>query len=236
MINVILADHQRIFRIGMASALASEDDIRIVGQPHSIDQLLHGLESFRPHVLVLSSPFLVWMAAIRSLCDRYRTAILLLEDHAEADIPRFSPDVQGIMERSEDEATVVRSIRHLARGGSVLRLVRSSHVLEERQDPVGTRVRKRLAPIELRIISLVVQGFRNREIALQMSTSEQSIKNSLRKIFDKTGVSGRLELALYVVHHRALKQAAAEAEPTQDMRSLAAIQLEWLSPLRTFIN
>src|SRR5271166_6660291 len=115
-------------------------------------------------------------------------------------------------------------------------LVRSSHVLEERQDPVGTRVRKRLAPSELRIISLVVQGFRNREIALQMSTSEQSIKNSLRKIFDKTGVSGRLELALYVVHHRALKQAAAEAEPTQDMRSLAAIQLEWLSPLRTFIN
>jgi len=235
MINVILADHQRIFRIGMASALAGEEDIRIVGQPHSIGQLLHGLENFRPHVLVLSSAYLARMEAIRRLCDSHQTAILLLEDHGEADILPFSPDVQGIMERSEDEATVVRCIRHLARGGRILRLARS-HVMEDRQDPVGTRVRKRLTPSELRIISFVVQGFRNREIALRMSTSEQSIKNSLRRIFDKTGVSGRLELALYVVHHRALKQAAAEAEPTPDIRSLAVVRPEWRLPLRTFIN
>jgi len=219
----------------MASALAGEEDIRIVGQPHSIGQLLHGLENFRPHVLVLSSAYLARMEAIRRLCDSHQTAILLLEDHGEADILPFSPDVQGIMERSEDEATIVHCIRHLARGGRVLRLARS-HVMEDRQDPVGTRVRKRLTPSELRIISFVVQGFRNREIALRMSTSEQSIKNSLRRIFDKTGVSGRLELALYVVHHRALKQAAADAEPTPAIRSLAVVRPELRLPLRTFIN
>ena len=108
MINVILADHQRIFRIGMASALAAEDDIRIVGQPQSIDQLMHGLEWLHPHVLVLSSAFVERIDAIRHICDARQTAILLLEDHGETVVPQFSPDVQGFIERSADEATVVR--------------------------------------------------------------------------------------------------------------------------------
>ena len=78
MINVILADHQKIFRIGMASALAAEDDIRIVGQPRSVEQLLNGLERFRAHVLVLSSAFLDKLAEIKQVADRQLTAILLL--------------------------------------------------------------------------------------------------------------------------------------------------------------
>src|SRR5215467_6219382 len=94
MINVILADHQRIFRIGMASALASEDDIRIVAQPQSIDQLMHGLERLHPHVLVLSSAFLGRLDSIRQICDGKQTAVLLLEDPGETAVPQFSPDVQ----------------------------------------------------------------------------------------------------------------------------------------------
>ena len=117
MIGVILADHQRIFRIGMANALAAEDDIRIVGQPHSIDQLLHGLQNFRPHVLVLSSVFLGHIETIRPICDRQQTAILLLEDTGEGLFPQSTPDVQWVMQRSADEATVVRCVRQLAQGG-----------------------------------------------------------------------------------------------------------------------
>jgi DNA-binding CsgD family transcriptional regulator len=74
---------------------------------------------------------------------------------------------------------------------------------------VGARVRKRLSDRELRIIAAVVQGYKNREIAMQLYTSEQVIKNALRNIFDKIGVSDRLELALFVVHHRILAQATA---------------------------
>jgi DNA-binding CsgD family transcriptional regulator len=66
-----------------------------------------------------------------------------------------------------------------------------------------------LSERELRIIAAIVQGYKNREIATQLYTSEQVIKNALRNIFDKIGVSDRLELALFVVHHRILAQATA---------------------------
>jgi DNA-binding NarL/FixJ family response regulator len=78
------------------------------------------------------------------------------------------------------------------------------------EDMVGTRVRDRLTPKEMRIVALIVQGCKNREIAVRLKTTEQVIKNYLRSIYDKTGVGDRLELALFTIHHRVLAQAAAE--------------------------
>jgi len=223
-INVILADHQRVYRIGMAGALAAEDDIRIVGQPHSVAQLMSSLEKFRAHVLVLSSAFLGKMDEIKQIAARQHTAILLLEDSGAWMPSRSSHDIDGVMQRSANESTAVRCIRHLARGGRVLRLARHHHPIEVRQDSVGLRVRERLSQIDLRIIALVVQGCKNREIALHMGTTEHGIKNSLRKIFDKTGVFDRLELALFVLHHGILIQAAGEAYRSPGLNSVAAFQ------------
>ena len=55
---------------------------------------------------------------------------------------------------------------------------------------------------EKQIVHLIVQGFRNKEIGVRLSISEQTVKNHLHNIFDKLGVSDRLELALYAIHHR----------------------------------
>jgi len=55
-----------------------------------------------------------------------------------------------------------------------------------------------------------VQGCKNREIGMRLGTTEQVIKNYLRSIYDKTGVSDRLELALFTIHHRMLAEAANE--------------------------
>jgi len=62
-------------------------------------------------------------------------------------------------------------------------------------------------------MGLVAEGCKNREIALRLETKEQVVKNYLRAIFDKTGVSDRLELALFTIHHRALAEAAGRARP-----------------------
>jgi len=76
-----------------------------------------------------------------------------------------------------------------------------------------------------------VQGYKNRDIAMQLYTSEQMVKNALRNIFDKIGVSDRLELALFTIHHRILAQATASVRAAQprrrnvqngDTRSMAA--------------
>jgi len=203
MIKVILADHQRIFRIGMASALAAEEDIRIVGQPHSVQQLMYGLLNFRPHVLVLSSAFLAAIDEIKTHCDRQQTAILRLEDYQETIDPAFVSRAQGVVGRWADEATMVRSIRRMASGGEPVCLIRNP--VAQSDESVGLRMRQRLTGLEVRITSLVVQGYKNREIADELGTTEQSVKYSLRKIFDKAGVFDRLELALSVLHHKTLQ-------------------------------
>ena len=220
MIKVILADHQRVFRIGMASTLASEDDMRIVGQPQSISQLMHGLLSFRPHVLVMSSAFSVAIDAIMKTCEELKTAVLRLEDYAERVDPDLLIRTQGVMGRWADEATMIRCIRQLASGGKAHCLMRNPAVADESL-AVGLRVRQRLTALELRITTFVVQGYTNREMANRLGTSEHTVKNSLRRIFDKTGVFDRLELALFVLHHGTLQPGAADANFAPELNSVA---------------
>lgn len=66
----------------------------------------------------------------------------------------------------------------------------------------GTKTRERspLSQREREIVQLVAQGFKNKEMAEKMFISEQTVKNHLHNIFDKLGVSDRLELALYAIH------------------------------------
>jgi DNA-binding NarL/FixJ family response regulator len=62
-----------------------------------------------------------------------------------------------------------------------------------------------LSDREKEIVQLIAQGFRNKEIAEKLFISEQTVKNHLHNIFDKLGVSDRLELALYAIHHRLIE-------------------------------
>jgi two-component system nitrate/nitrite response regulator NarL len=71
----------------------------------------------------------------------------------------------------------------------------------------------------LAIITFITQGKRNKEIAYELGTTEQVIKNYLRKLYEKLGVSDRLELALYCLHHQLHKKAPALA-PDGDTRFL----------------
>jgi DNA-binding NarL/FixJ family response regulator len=208
MINVIIADHQAIFRAGIAKVLAVEEDIRIVGQPQSAEQLLNSLQKLRSHVLILSTNFLSLLPEIQEIAAEHRIALLMLAENAERASDFMRMGVQGVIYRSACGNIAVEAVRRLSRGQSFLQSPNSA-AADISEDLVGARVRDRLSDRELRIVAVVVQGYKNREIALQLYTSEQMIKNALRNIFDKIGVSDRLELALFVVHHRILAQATA---------------------------
>jgi DNA-binding NarL/FixJ family response regulator len=208
MINVIIADHQAIFRAGIAKVLAVEEDIRIVGQPQSPEQLLNALDKLRSHVLILSTNFLSSLAEIQELASTHQIALLMLAENAEHASDFMRMGVQGVIYRSACGNIAVEAVRRLSRGQPFMQSPNPDDA-DVSEDLVGTRVRDRLSDRELRIVAAVVQGYKNREIALQLYTSEQMIKNALRNIFDKIGVSDRLELALFVVHHRILAQATA---------------------------
>lgn len=222
MINVIIADHQAIFRAGVAKVLAVEDDIRIVGQPQSQEQMLHTLEHLRAHVLLVSTQFLPVFEEIQSLTRHSDTKILVLAEHTDEASAFVAMGVHGVLYRSVHGHAAVDAVRRLARGENYIHTPNSA-TGEISEDLVGMRVRNRLSEKELRIIAAVVRGFKNRDIAMHMETSEQVVKNSIRSIFDKIGVSDRLELALFVLHHRILAHATAsvriDADPPRPKRS-----------------
>jgi len=190
MINVIIADHQAIFRAGIAKVLAVEEDIRIVGQPQSPEQLLNALDKLRTRVLVLSSNFLPFLSEVQEIAQKQQIAVLMLCDNTETASEFMRMGVQGVIYRSASSNMVLEAVRRLAQGQSFLQGPSSADP-EINEDLVGARVRKRLSDRELRIIAAIVQGYKNREIADQLFTTEQVIKNALRNIFDKIGVSDR---------------------------------------------
>jgi DNA-binding CsgD family transcriptional regulator len=95
--------------------------------------------------------------------------------------------------------------------------------------PAGSRPKVSLTPKESLIVSCVTQGMKNKEIALRVGTTEQVVKNYLRKVYDKLGVADRLELALYCLNHRVVEGAvqaktvpAAETRPVQSANEASA--------------
>lgn len=215
MINVIIADHQAIFRAGVSKVLAVEDDLRIVGQPQSREQMLHALEHLRAHVLMVSASFLPMFDEIRGLTAENHTNILVLAEPTDETAAFVAMGVQGVVYRSVNGSAIVDAVRRVARGEAYIHTPNAA-VNEISEDLVGIRVRDRLSEKELRIIAAVVRGYKNREIAAQLVTTEQVIKNCLRSIFDKIGVSDRLELVLFVLHHRMLAHATATVKIDPD--------------------
>ena len=232
MINIIIADHEAIFRAGVAKVLAVEDDFRIVGQPQTAKQALNALERLRAHVLLISTFFLPEFAEIQSLTARNSVTTLALAENGDEASAFVARGVQGVVYRSINGSSIVEAVRRLARGEPFVH-VPNAEVTEISEDLVGIRVRDRLSEKELRIIAAVVRGYKNRDIAAHLYTSEQVVKNALRGIFDKIGVSDRLELALFVLHHRMLAHATAAIHLGSEAPRPQGILLD-KSPSRAF--
>jgi len=215
--RIILADNQAIFRAGAARVLALEDDMRIVAQCDDLARLSHALDAHHGAILLVSSSMLLDPYAVLARARAADTrAILVAENSAEVadDLVRM---LHGVVFRNVPSVDLVDCLHRVATGQRCVQHSNVTSILT--QDSAGARVRDRLTPKEMQIVSLIVQGCKNIQIALQLGTKEQVIKNYLRSIYDKTGVSDRLELALFTIHHRALAEAAARASDLLQTKS-----------------
>lgn len=214
MIKIILADNQAIFRAGIAKVLAVEDDLRIVAQAQSVDQMLMAIDKFRQAVVVFSAGFLANLENVTTAAQKAQTHLVVLAENGERPERYLSAGVIGVLFRSVSGPTLIDCVRKVSAGEKFVQDARGPVEQNDNEDFVGARVRDRLTPKELRIIALIVQGYKNKEIATQLNTTEQVIKNYLRNVYDKIGVSDRLELALFTIHHRILAEAAAATANT----------------------
>lgn len=208
MLKIILADNQAIFRAGAAKVLAVEDDLRIVAQAQTSEQLRVALDRFRAGVLVFSPALAPDLPPLLAAAREQKTRVVLVAENGEDPAKYLKAGVGGVVFRSVTGSALVDCVRKVAKGESWVQDVRSLAEAAE-SDQVGARVRDRLTARELSIVALIVQGYKNKEIATRLGTTEQVIKNYLRNVYDKVGVSDRLELALFTIHHRILAEAAA---------------------------
>jgi DNA-binding NarL/FixJ family response regulator len=161
------------------------------------------------------------LAQLCALLETNGSCGIVIAENNEAGAPYLRQGFRGVVYRSVTGPALVECVRRVAAGDTWLppQLVLAD---ASEEDLVGARVRDRFTPKEMRIVALIVQGCKNREIANRLKTTEQVIKNYLRSIYDKTGVSDRLELALFTIHHRALAQAAADVGSKLEAEEQAA--------------
>jgi DNA-binding NarL/FixJ family response regulator len=219
--KVILADSQAIFRAGTAKVLAMDEDLRIIAQCTDLDRMFHAVTTFPGSIVVFASSLRPDMARLRTVLETAGSRGIVIAENNETASSYLGQGFRGVVFRNVTGTALVECVRQVA-AGNTWQPPQLMQADSPEEDMVGMRVRDRLTPKEMRIVALIVQGCKNREIASRLKTTEQVIKNYLRSIYDKTGVSDRLELALFTIHHRVLAQAAAEVGSKLEAEEQAA--------------
>src|ERR1700761_1262266 len=219
-VRVILADSQAIYRVGMKKVFALEDDIRVVAQVETLQNLYAALQRYPTDVVLLEGQLIAGTVdAIPQFVRRAPNAKLIVqvsESDESNTVELYRRGVRGVVPRSISPDLLVKCVRKIAAGETWIDNQSISWVIDAYRAQAASltnpRTQPRLSDKELAIIACITRGMRNKEIAYQIGTTEQVVKNYLRKVYDKLGVSDRLELALYCLHHQILKQETAAAE------------------------
>jgi DNA-binding NarL/FixJ family response regulator len=219
--KIILADSQAIFRAGTAKVLAMDEDMRIIAQCTDLDRLHHAISTVPGSIAIFAASMRPDFNRLRMLLDTTSGKGIVIAENNESASTYLQQGFRGVVFRNVNGPSLVECVQRVASGETWMP-PQLMQVESPEEDMVGTRVRDRLTPKEMRIVALIVQGCKNREIASRLKTTEQVIKNYLRSIYDKTGVSDRLELALFTIHHRVLAQAAAEVGTKLEIEEQAA--------------
>jgi DNA-binding NarL/FixJ family response regulator len=214
-LRVIIADNHEVFRAGIARFLAVEDEFRIVGNCDDLPRLYKAVEMSDGAIVVFASSLAPILSELIEKAKNSNVRFVAVLDNLESPQPYLRHNIDGIMYRSVSRAEVFRCLRAVGRGEKYVQQASKGPSEHLDQDIVGQRARDRLSGKELQIIALIIQGYKNKDIAEELKNSEQVIKNYLRSIFDKTGVSDRLELALFTLHHRILLDAVGGSPKKQ---------------------
>lgn len=219
-IRVILADTQSLYRVGIRKIFASEDGIQLVAQPETLGHTLEAVVKSPADVLLFESALSEEPAeAVAQILSRVPALkVVLLIDKPlcqEETVEWVRRGVRGIVSRSVPPELLVRCVLKVAAGEPWLDK-RSVHWLAQAyraQASSGSQARTRLSEKEQVIVTLVTEGRRNKEIARELGTTEQVVKNYLRRIYERFGVADRLELAIYSLQHGLVKREEKPAVP-----------------------
>ena len=217
-IRLIVADDSGVYRDGLANLLSMQRDFQVVGTADTPAGAAEVIKECKPDIVLLGwtansqGSQRVFGAIQENKCQT--RVILLSDDQVKEDfIEAVRQGCCGIVPKRTSTELLLKSIRKVHAGEFWLDRVTTADLIRKlakkgaggssaASSRLGVREQSgALSAREREIVILVAQGFKNKEMAERMFISEQTVKNHLHNIFDKLGVSDRLELALYAIHH-----------------------------------
>ncbi|MGA2855614.1 MAG: response regulator transcription factor [Candidatus Sulfotelmatobacter sp.] len=212
-VRILIADDHPIFRDGLRRLLEAEADLQVLGEAADGAEAVKLARQLKPDILLLdlAMPKHPGLEALRDLSvvpGASPVRVILLTAAAEKSqiVEALQLGARGVVLKDSATQLLLKAIHTVMAGEywvgresvsnlvQYLRTLMQSSVDEARQKKFG------LTPRELEIVSAVVAGYANKEIAEYFKISEDTVKHHLSNIFDKLGVSTRLELALFAVN------------------------------------
>ena len=209
-IRVVIADDHAMFRAGLRKLLEAEPGFEVVGEAENGVSATAMVRKHEPDVLLLdyAMPGMNGAEVLREVAARRGSTrvVILTASIAPRDMTTvLQLGAAGVLMKTAATELLYECVRSVSQGhywigrdtvGSVLEALALSHRADKQAGrPFG------LTPREVEVVQLVVESCSNREIATRLRISEDTVKHHLSKIFDKTGTSSRVELALFAHHH-----------------------------------
>ena len=215
-IRIGLADDHVLFRGELRSRLVAQPDFEVAGEASTSSETLEMCSSTAPHILLLDVAMkggegMFLLERLRQLPVETRILLLTAAMPRNDIVRALQLGVRGVVLKDAPADLLFKSIRRVRAGeywvgrDMVADLVHALAAVEKATAPRPVLRAPRafaLTARELEIVSAVASGYTNRQMAEKFSIAEDTIKHHLTSIFDKTGVSNRLELALFAIHHR----------------------------------
>jgi DNA-binding NarL/FixJ family response regulator len=213
-ISVVVSDASHMTSELLARALTRSKMLRILKSTVNFKETLEAIVDLRPDVVVLGLHFsngpykaLELLQRLRDLSITSRCVLLMDDTEREGIIEAFRAGARGIFRRSTPMYLLARCIAAVHRGQvwansqDVLQMVKALQTARPFKG-VNSRGETLLTKREQELVPLVANGLTNREMSTELGVSEHTIKNHLFRIYEKLGISSRVELILYAVSER----------------------------------
>lgn len=219
-IRIVVADDHPVVRFGVKNMLMNDPDFDVVGEAEDGDVAITQTIELEPDILLLDLhmprlPGLEAMRAIMSKAARVKIVLLTATISTQQIIEALQLGARGIVLKDSVSGQLAESLRAVLSGDywiggeRVANLVQALSGLMQQASVVPERKTFGLTPREIAVVQCIVEGCSNKAISSQFVISEETVKRHLSNIFDKTGVSTRLELALFAITHKLVLLDAA---------------------------